>query len=91
MKHCLKITIFLVMSGCFLVANAGTTPPTVPSNMYLCSVRNTNTGDIFYGKSVKKSYAEMYARATCQMKSHSGNCIVRAYCEFGSQAVKADE
>lgn len=90
-KRCLELGVFSMITCFFLAAHAGTVPPSVPGNMYLCSVRNANTGEIFYGKSIKKSYAEMYARATCQMKSHSGNCLVQAYCEFGSQASRSDE
>lgn len=90
-KPCLKAGIFSIVIFCFLIAYADAAPPSVPANMYLCSVRNTSTGDVFYGKSIKESYAEMYARATCQMKSHSGNCLVKANCELGSQAIRSDE
>lgn len=88
----LLISIFsaAVLMGCFLVADAAS-PPSAANNMYVCSVRNANTGQIFYGKSVKESYAQMYARATCQMKSHSGNCLVKASCDYNSQPLRADE
>lgn len=48
--------------------------------MYLCSVNNRSTGDVFYGKSPKKSFATMYARSYCQMMSYSGQCYIKATC-----------
>ena len=86
-----KIGVVSALIACFCMATADEPPASVPSNMYLCSVRNADTGEMFYGKSIKEYDAEMYARATCQMKSHSGNCVVRASCEYGSQQVPAND
>ena len=91
MKVLAKIGMVSALICCFCMATADEPPASVPSNMYVCSVRNADTGEIFYGKSIKESYAEMYARATCQMKSHSGNCVVRASCEYESRQVPAND
>lgn len=54
----------------------------VQEPMYLCSVTNRTTGDVFYGKSPKQTFAAMYARSYCQMMSYSGQCYVKVNCNF---------
>lgn len=60
----------------------------VQEPMYLCSVTNRSTGDVFYGKSPKKAFATMYARSYCQMMSYSGQCYIKATCNYDYVTVR---
>ncbi len=54
----------------------------VDEQMFLCSVSNHSTHQMYYGQSQKKKYAVMYARAACQMQSYKGQCFVKADCNW---------
>lgn len=60
----------------------------VEEPMYLCSVKNRKTGQVFYGKSPKESFAKNYARSYCQMMSYAGQCFIKASCNHEMVSVR---
>lgn len=49
----------------------------VDEEMFVCRVENNKTHRIFEGRSIKESYARVWAVTSCQMQSYEGQCYYR--------------
>ncbi len=49
----------------------------VDEEMYVCRVENNKTHRVYEGRSIKESYARVWAITSCQMQSYEGQCFYR--------------